>query len=170
MLNSSSATSSGVVLMHIKHFMQMAYDDWAGRRGAMDLYSALSGIEQALWDIVGKKLGAPVYTLLGGACRDKIRVYANGWYDGAKTPEALAEKAYEVIERGFTALKFDPLPGPWRTYISKDVERQAIRNVQAVREAVGPDVDILVEMHRRLAPMHAIRIARELEPFTPLLV
>ena len=153
--------------MHIKHFMQVAYDDWAGRRGAMDLYSALSGIEQALWDIVGKALGAPVYTLLGGACRDKIRVYANGWYDGAKTPDALAEKAYEVIERGFTALKFDPLPGPWRTYVSKDIERQAVRNVQAVREAVGPDVDILVEMHRRLAPMHAVRIARELEPLRP---
>jgi galactonate dehydratase len=153
--------------MHIKHFMQVAYDDWAGRRGAMDLYSALSGIEQALWDIVGKKLGVPVYTLLGGACRDKIRVYANGWYDGAKTPDALVAKAYEVIERGFTALKFDPVPGPWRTYVSKDVERQAVRNVQAVREAVGPDVDILVEIHRRLAPMHAIRIARELEPLHP---
>jgi galactonate dehydratase len=153
--------------MHIKHFMQMAYDDWAGRRGAMDLYSALSGIEQALWDIVGKKLGAPVYTLLGGACRDKIRVYANGWYDGAKTPDVLAEKARQVIARGFTALKFDPLPGPWRTYVGKDVERQAVRNVQAVREAVGPDVDVLVEMHRRLAPMHAIRIARELEPLRP---
>jgi galactonate dehydratase len=153
--------------MHIKHFMQVAYDDFAGRRGAMDLYAALSGIEQALWDITGKKLGVPVYTLLGGACRDKIRVYANGWYGGAKTPEALAEKARQVIARGFTALKFDPLPGPWRTYVSKDIERQAIRNVQAVREAVGPEVDILVEMHRRLAPMHAIKIARAIEPYQP---
>jgi galactonate dehydratase len=153
--------------MHIKHFMQVAYDDFAGRRGAMDLYSALSGIEQALWDITGKQLGVPVYALLGGACRDKIRVYANGWSDGAKTPETLAEKAVQVIERGFTALKFDPVPGPWRTYISKDIERQTVRNVQAVREAVGPEVDILVEMHRRLAPMYAIRIARELEPYHP---
>jgi galactonate dehydratase len=153
--------------MHIKHFLQVAYDDFAGRRGAMDLYSALSGLEQALWDILGKKLGVPVYTLLGGACRDKIRVYANGWYGGAKTPDALAEKARQTIARGFTALKFDPLPGPWRTYVSKDVERQAVRNVQAVREAVGPDVDILVEMHRRLAPMHAIKIARAIEPYQP---
>ena len=151
----------------IKHFLQMAYDDFAGRRGAMDLYSALSGIEQALWDILGKHLGVPVYTLLGGACRNKIRVYANGWYDGAKTPEALAEKARQVVARGFTALKFDPVPGPWRTFISKEVERQAIRNVQAVREAVGPEVDVLVEMHRRLAPMHAIRIARAIEPYQP---
>ncbi len=153
--------------MHIKHFMQVAYDDFAARRGAMDLYSALSGIEQALWDIVGKKLGAPVYTLLGGACRDKIRVYANGWSGGARTPEALAEKAQQVVARGFTALKFDPVPGPWRTFVSKEVERHTVRNVQAVREAVGPDVDILVEMHRRLAPMHAVKIARDLEPYHP---
>lgn len=153
--------------MHIKHFMQVAYDDFAARRGAMDFYSALSGIEQALWDIMGKKLGVPVYTLLGGACRDKIRVYANGWSGGARTPEALAEKAQQVVARGFTALKFDPVPGPWRSYISKDVERQTVRNVEAVREAVGPEVDILVEMHRRLAPMHAIKIARDLEPYHP---
>jgi galactonate dehydratase len=153
--------------MHIKHFMQVAYDDLSGRRGAMDLYSALSGIEQALWDILGKQLGAPVHTLLGGACRDKIRVYANGWSGGARTPEALAEKAQQVVDQGFTALKFDPIPGPWRTYVSPDVERQTVRNVQAVREAVGPDIDILLDMHRRLAPMHAIRIAHALEPYHP---
>lgn len=153
--------------MQIKHFMQVAYNDFAARRGAMDLYCALSGLEQALWDIAGKRLGVPVYTLLGGACRDRIRVYANGWYDGAKTPGALAEKARKAVERGFSALKFDPVPGPWRTYVSRDIERQAVQNVQAVREAVGPEVDILVEMHRRLAPMHAIRIAREIEPCQP---
>jgi galactonate dehydratase len=152
---------------HIKHFMQIAYDDVAARRGAMDLYSALSGLEQALWDITGKQLGVPVCALLGGACRDRIRVYANGWSDGAKTPEALAEKARQVVARGFTALKFDPLPGPWRTFVARDVERQAIRNVEAVRQAVGPDVDVLVEMHRRLAPMHAVTIARAIEPYHP---
>ena len=152
---------------NIKHFMQVAYDDFAGRRGAMDLYSALSGIEQALWDITGKKLGAPAYTLLGGACRSKIRVYANGWSGGAATPDALAEKASRVIDMGFTALKFDPQPGPWRSYVSKDVERATVENVAAVRDAVGPDVDILVEMHRRLAPMHATRIAREIERYHP---
>lgn len=153
--------------MHIKNFLQIAYDDFAGRRGAMDLYSALSGLEQAMWDITGKKLDVPVHTLLGGACRDKIRVYANGWYEGAKTPEALAQKAIEVVAKGFTALKFDPVPGPWRTYISKQVEQGAIENVRAVREAVGPEVDILIEIHRRLAPMHAIRIARAIEPYHP---
>lgn len=152
---------------NIKHFMQIAYDDFAGRRGAMDLYCALSGLEQAMWDITGKMAGMPVHKLIGGACRDKIRVYANGWSDGAKTPEALAEKAQEVMEMGFTAMKFDPIPGPWRTFVSKDVENAAIENVRAVREAVGPDTDILIEMHRRLAPMHAARIAREIEQYQP---
>ena len=152
---------------NIKHFTQVAYDDFAGRRGAMDYYCAISGLEQALWDIAGKKLGTPVHRLLGGACRDKIRVYANGWSEGAKTADALAERASQVIEMGFTALKFDPIPGPWRTYVSRQVEKQTIENVRAVRQAVGPEVDILVEMHRRLAPMHAIRIAREIEQYEP---
>ena len=153
--------------MNIKHFTQVAYDDFAARRGAMDLYSALSGVEQALWDISGKKLGAPVHMLLGGACRDKIRVYANGWSERTTTPEALSQKASQVIEMGFRALKFDPISGPWRTYVSKEVERVAVDKVRAVREAVGPDVDILIETHRSLAPMHATRIAREIERYRP---
>ena len=153
--------------MNIKHFMQVAYDDFARRRGAMDFYCALSGIEQALWDLTGKKLGVPVHVLLGGACRDRIRVYANGWSDRATTPEELAEKASRVVEMGFTALKFDPLPGPWRTFVNRNVEEAAVANVGAVRDAVGWDVDILVEMHRRLAPMHAIRIARDIERYRP---
>ena len=152
---------------NIKHFIQMAYDDFAGRRGAMDYHCAISGLEQAMWDITGKAYGAPVHKLIGGACRDKIRVYANGWSGGAPTPGALAERASQVIEMGFTALKFDPIPGPWRTYVGKDVERAAVANVRAVREAVGPDVDILVEMHRRLAPMHAVRIALDIEQYRP---
>ena len=151
---------------NIKHFMQIAYDDFAGRRSAMDLWCALSGIEQAMWDITGKVAGMPVHMLLGGACRSQIRVYANGW-SGSTNPQTLAERAQEVVEMGFTAMKFDPIPGPWRTYVSKDVENVAIENVEAVRDAVGWDVDILVEMHRRLAPMHARRIAREIERFRP---
>ena len=152
---------------NIKHFTQMAFDDFAGRRGSMDYYCAISGLEHAMWDIVGKAYGAPVHKLIGGACRDKIRVYANGWSGGNPTPDSLAERASEVIEAGFTALKFDPIPGRWRTYVSKDVEDAAVENVRAVREAVGPDVDILVEMHRRLAPMHAVRIAHEIERYRP---
>ncbi|MDH3600896.1 MAG: mandelate racemase/muconate lactonizing enzyme family protein [Candidatus Tectomicrobia bacterium] len=152
---------------HIKHFTHMAYHDFAGKRGAMDLFSAISGLELALWDIVGKQLGAPVYNLLGGPCRDRIRVYANGWYGGAKTPDDYAEKAQAVVQRGFTAMKFDPFPGPWRTHISRRAEQQAVATVKAVRDAVGPDIDLLIEVHRRLAPMHAVRVARQMEEFEP---
>lgn len=150
-----------------KHFVQMAFDDIAARRGAMDFYCAISGLEQAMWDITGKAAGMPVHKLLGGACRERVRVYANGWSGGARTPEELGEKALTVLEMGFDALKFDPVPGPWRTYVDKEVERRAVDNVRAVREAVGTDVDILVEMHRRLAPMHAVRIAHEIEQYQP---
>ena len=151
----------------IRHLTQGAYDDFAARRGGMDYYCAISGIEQALWDIVGKVAGMPVHSLLGGACRDAIRVYANGWSGGARTPAELGEKAKAMVERGFTAMKFDPVPGPWRTFVDKTVERRAIDNVYAVRDAVGDEVDILIEMHRRLAPMHAVRIARAIEDAAP---
>ena len=152
---------------NIKHFMQMVYDDFAGRRGAMDLWCAVSGLEHAMWDILGKISGQPVYKLLGGPVRSKIRVYANGWGGGGWDSADLADRASQIVESGFTALKFDPIPGPWRTFVSKDVERQAVENVRAVRQAVGTDVDILVEMHRRLAPMHAVKIAREIEQYEP---
>jgi galactonate dehydratase len=149
----------------IKHFTFVAYNDFAAKRGAMDFYCALSGIEQALWDIAGKALNTPVYNLLGGACRDKIKVYANGW--GGRTPEEMAERAQQLVAQGFSAMKFDPFPGPWRTHISPEDERTAVACVRAVREAVGPDVELLIEVHRRLAPVHAIRVARMLEEYRP---
>ena len=153
---------------NIKHFTHMVYNDFAARRGSMDIYCALSGIEQAMWDVVGKKLGVPVYNLLGGGGgRDRIRVYANGWYAGAKTPEEHAEKAVATVKRGFSAMKFDPFPGPWRLYIDRKDEQAAVEKVRAVREAVGPDVDILIEVHRRLSPMNAIRVSRMMEEFKP---
>ncbi len=152
---------------NIKHFTQVMYLDFAGKRGAMEFYSAISGLEHAMWDIVGKKLNQPVYNLLGGACRSKVRVYANGWSEGARTPETLSEKAAAVLKKGFNALKFDPFPSPWRVHISRYEEQAAVENVRAVRQTVGPDVDILVEVHRRLAPQHAIRVAHMMEEFKP---
>ena len=152
---------------NIKHFTHVMYHDVLVKRGSMESYCALSGIEIALWDIVGKKLGAPVYNLLGGACRDKIRVYANGWAGNPQDPDAVAARAVETTKMGFDALKWDPFPDPWRAYISKYEEDLTVEGVAAVRAAVGPDVDLLVEAHRRLAPMHAVRVARRIEEFNP---
>ncbi len=151
----------------IKHFTQFAFDDYAARRGSVELFCAISGIEQAMWDIVGKACKQPVYNLLGGKYREKIRVYANGWSYGMKEPDDYARAAEKVVKMGFTAMKFDPLPAPWRTWIPKEHERRAVRVVKAVRDAVGPDIDILIEQHRRLAPMHAIRLDKELAQFKP---
>lgn len=149
----------------IKHFTQFAFDDYAARRGSVELFCAISGIEQAMWDIVGKASKQPVYNLLGGKYRDKIRVYANGWSYGMKEPDDYARAAEKVVKQGFTAMKFDPLPSPWRTYIPKEHERRAVRVVKAIRDAVGPDIDLLIEQHRRLAPMHAIRLDKQLAEF-----
>ena len=152
--------------LRIKDFTTKMFDDFAARRLAMDYTSAVSGIEQALWDIAGKVAGLPVATLLGGAVHESLRVYANGW-SGGKSGRELADRARAMVERGFDAIKFDPVPGPWRTFIDRETERRTVENVYAVREAVGDDVDILVEMHRRLAPMHAARIAHAIVDAQP---
>jgi galactonate dehydratase len=152
---------------HIRHILQIGFDDYAQRRGSLELYCAMSGIEQALWDIVGKATQQPVYNLIGGPCRSRIRVYANGWSYKMQKPDDYARGAEEVVKRGFTAMKFDPVPGVWRTYIPKEHIRHAVNVMRAVRAAVGPDVDLLLDIHRRLAPMHAIDLANALAEFEP---
>lgn len=151
----------------IKHFCQVMYLDYAGKRRGYDFTAALSALEQGLWDIVGKAARQPVYNLLGGACRSKIRVYANGWAGGDDPPDVVARRARAMVDRGFTAIKWDPFPSPWRTYISREQEEAAIESVRAVREAVGPKIDLLIEVHRRLAPNHALRVAKAIEPYDP---
>jgi len=151
----------------IRHFLQIAFDDYAQRRGSLEFYCATSGLEQALWDILGRATGQPVYNLLGGPCRSKIRVYANGWSYKLQKPEDYARAAEAVVKRGFTAMKFDPVSGPWRTYVPKEHIRRAVRVMRAMRDAVGPDVDLLLDIHRRLAPMHAIDLSNALAEFEP---
>ncbi|MBR3967358.1 MAG: galactonate dehydratase [Clostridia bacterium] len=136
-------------------------------RGGPVLMSALSAVEMALWDILGKSLGVPVYTLLGGKVHEKVRIYINGWFAGAKEPEEFAAKAKETVKRGVTAMKWDPF-GKNYLNISGAELNKAIRNVAAVREAVGDGVDLLIEGHGRFNIPTAIKIAKELEPFKPM--
>ncbi|MDP9587866.1 UNVERIFIED_ORG: galactonate dehydratase [Shinella zoogloeoides] len=149
----------------IRHMAQVMFDDFAIRRTSVDFLCAWSAIEIALWDIVGKLSNQPVYNLLGGPVREKVRIYANGWWYGVTNIEQTVERALQVKDMGYTALKWDPFPGPWRTFISREEEDYAVDNVRAVREALGPDVDLLIDAHRRVAPHHAIRVARRLEEF-----
>ncbi|RVD57500.1 mandelate racemase/muconate lactonizing enzyme family protein [Mesorhizobium sp. M2D.F.Ca.ET.185.01.1.1] len=151
----------------IKYAVTMLRDDYVHRRGSMEFYSALSGLEIALWDIVGQACNQPVHNLLGGRYRDRIRVYANGWAYEAKTPSAIAKAAEAVVSRGFTALKFDPFPLPVRTYVDRDVERHAVSMVSAVRDAVGDDVEMLIECSRRFSPNIASRFAKAIAELRP---
>jgi galactonate dehydratase len=135
-------------------------------RGGPVITTALSGIEQALWDIAGKRLGAPVYQLLGGKCRERLRAYANAWYKGAVTPEDFAERAVKTVEKGYTALKWDPF-GSADLTMNHEERKRAVEIVRAVREAVGEKIDLLIEVHGRLNPATAIDMSRQLEEFRP---
>ena len=123
--------------------------------GFLHVNKEIAGIEMACWDILGRSLDVPVHTLLGGKMRDSVRVYANGWYSGPRTPEGFADRAKVVTGRGYTALKFDPFGDAYLT-MSKRESREAEALVEAVRDAVGPDVDILIEAHDRFSVSQAI--------------
>ena len=145
-------------------YQRMFRDDY-GRAGEI-VATGISVIEIACWDIIGKALNQPVYRLLGGACRDKIKAYANGWYRVERTPEEFHDAAKKVLEKGYKALKFDPF-GAGYYELSYEEKLKSVSLVEAVRDAVGPDVEILVEMHGRFSPYTAIEIAAELEQFKP---
>ena len=123
--------------------------------------SALSAIEHALWDIAGKRLGVPVFRLLGGPTRDRIRLYS-----GLKSDDPdPAVAAAAVVARGFGALKFSPQPPNYGAMGDTEVIRGSVSRVRAVRERVGPDIDICLDYHgRSFSPVEAIRLAGELAP------
>ena len=151
---------------NIEDIWHGVYRDAYWRGGAV-LMSALSAVEMALWDILGKSLNVPVYQLLGGKCRDKVRIYINGWFAGAKEPEEFGEKAKIAVERGVTAMKWDPFGKNYMDISNKDLDK-ALRCVDAVRSAVGPEVDLLIEAHGRFNIPTGIKIAKELEQFKPM--
>ena len=136
-------------------------------KGGPVLMSAISGVEMAMWDIVGKFFNTPVYNLFGGKMRDRVKMYANGWFSGSKTPENFAAKAKETVALGVKALKWDPF-GKAHMTLTKEEMNEAVAIVGAVREAVGNEVELLIECHGRFNPYTAIEISRELAPFKPM--
>jgi galactonate dehydratase len=134
-----------------------------GRMGEVTM-SALSIIEMACWDIMGKSLGLPCYRLMGGAVRDRIKAYANGWYTVERTPQMFHDAALKVVERGYLALKVDPF-GAGRYELTLDEQARAVDLVAAVRDALGPERDIMLEMHGRFNPATAILMANKMEKF-----
>ncbi len=131
------------------------------------MFSAMAGIETAMWDVVGKICGQPVMNLVGGAVQPRVRAYANGWYAGIDDLDNLRAAAASVVSKGYTALKFDPFGAGGRE-LDRPLLRQARAAVAAVREEVGADVDILVECHGRFSvgtAMEVIRALLEYEPY-----
>jgi len=136
-----------------------------GRAGEV-AQSALAAFDVASWDLMGQSLGVPVWKLLGGKFRDRVPAYANGWYQAEREAGAIARLARGVVERGYRALKLDPF-GAASAELPAGDRRRAGSIVAAVREAVGPDVQLLIEMHGRFTPATAVRVAAMLEPYDP---
>ena len=149
----------------IEEHYHKIYRDAYWRGGAV-LMSALSGVEMALWDILGKSLGVPVYQLLGGKLRDSIRLYANCWFAGSKEPEEFAAAAKKAVDRGITALKWDPFGKNYLQISNAELDK-AEKCVRLVREAVGDQIDLLIECHGRFDVPTAIKICQRLEKYHP---
>jgi galactonate dehydratase len=136
-----------------------------GRAGEV-VQSALSAIDIACWDLIGQELGVPVWKLLGGRFRERVPAYANGWYQAERDPAAIAERARAVVARGYRGLKLDPF-GAASSELSAAERRAATAIVAAVRDAVGPDVALMVELHGRFTGATAAAVAGDLEELAP---
>lgn len=149
----------------IEHLWQAMYRGTFYRGGPI-LTSAISGIEQALWDILGKSLGVPVYQLLGGAVRSRIRMYRG---IGGSTPDEAYAEAKRAVEQGFTMVKTGI---NLKAHIMEppEVIRREVERIEAIREAIGPGRDLGVDFHGRVSPALAIRLAKELERFYPVFI
>jgi galactonate dehydratase len=161
----------------IEHLYQKMYRQSFWRLGVIGM-SAVSAIEQACWDILGKTLQVPVYRLLGGAVRDRVRMYTHlgggdmrAVYESQRSadPQIFAERAIEVVGRGYTAVKALITP-PTEVLNSIAAYRYAERAMQAMREAVGESVDIMIDCHGRHALANAVEFCRILAPYRPFFV
>lgn len=158
--------------LKIEHHWQYLYR-MGPFRGSI-LSAAISAIDIALWDIKGKFYSAPVWQLLGGKVRDKIRLHLlmgsdrPDAADQGTTAEGLRLNAIDAVKEGFTAIKIDPLPDGYESMSLSQLIKETKENVSALREGAGVEVDIILEIHRKLTPMNAIALAEELFEFHPL--
>ena len=129
--------------------------------------AAISGIDIALYDIIGKKLGVPVYKLIGGQVQEKLRIYANGWMEGVpRTPEGYAAKTKELVAKGYTGCKFDPFNvAPMNREFTQAELRFGVLLTKAIRDAGGPDYDIAMDVHGRWDTKATLEIIRAMEPY-----
>ncbi len=125
-------------------------------QGGSTVMTAISSVEIAMWDIIGKATGQPVYKLIGGQAKRELGAYANGWYGGCSTPDDFAARAREVAGCGYRAMKFDPFLTAWKQ-LSAEEEDHAIEVVNAVSAAIGPDLGMMIEIHGRLGVSDAVR-------------
>jgi len=151
--------------MRIEHHWQYLYR-MAPFRGNI-VSGAVSAVDIALWDLKGQRLQAPIWQLLGGKCRDKVRLHL---LMGGSTPEEVHARAKEAAAEGFTAIKFDPLPAGFQDMTLEGLVGAATDRVAAAREAVGRDVDLIIEIHRKLTPLTALPVCVALAQFQPLFV
>lgn len=152
--------------LDIEGLWQLMYNGTRFPGGSV-INAAISGIEQALWDIMGKKLKVPVYQLLGGKCRDKVRVYQGA---GGSTPQQLAQNAKATVEKyGYTAIKISPQPPNSDRMPFNVVLKESAARMEAARKAVGDGVDIGVDPHAKIfEPSKAIAMAQVLKPYNPM--
>ncbi|PSP71206.1 mandelate racemase/muconate lactonizing enzyme family protein [Halobacteriales archaeon QH_8_67_27] len=147
-------------------WLEMYRDEWFSKNVVNT--TVVSAVDMACWDIKGKHLDQPVYELLGGPVHGtELRAYANGWYtDADGEPEGFARAAKRVVDDGYDAMKFDPFGTAWQSMTTEE-KNHAVDIVGAVREAVGPDVELLVECHGRFSAAQAVDIAKKLDRFDP---
>ena len=131
------------------------------------IMGSVAAIDIALYDIKGKHFDVPVWELLGGNVRDKIRLHLLG---GGPTPEKNAEAAKAAVAEGFTAMKFDPVTAGYQDMGQARLIQNAVEITAAAREAGGPDLDLIIELHRKLTPMVSIDLAEALKPFHVLFI
>jgi len=161
----------------IERLWRIVYSSGYSQRPDLSLAGILSAIETACWDIVGKELDKPIYELLGGRVHERLRSYSYLYpEDGEGTevyrdPDLAAERALAYLQKGFTAVKFDPV-GPYSAFDPRQLSLEALdhteRFVRTLREAVGSKCDLLFGTHGQMTAAGAIRLARRLEPFDPL--